>query len=136
MAFSKRISTRGTEGTYIRLGAFRWDPAAREASALFSLFTNKQHAERAKPNVPATEREKPLVDIVAKVRIMGDAFDRYLGPEALAIGAAEAGTDILAHFYLAAKEASQLWKTTGMTDPEIHVVSDFGGDLFADAKTV
>jgi len=132
MAFSKKLTVRGAEGNYLRLVAYRWDANAREASAHFALFVDRGHSERSKPGT--AHREQPLHELVAKVRIYGEAFERYLGTTSLADGAQSAGTDILAHIYAAAKDASIAARKTGKSDPDIHVISDFGSDLFADAK--
>jgi hypothetical protein len=133
MAFSKSITTRGTSGSYLRIVGLRWDPQAREASALFALYVNKAHSDASKPTVPTAERQQPLVEIAAKLRLTGAAFDEYVGPDALASGASHAGTDLLAHLYTAAKEASKERARTGKLNPELQVISDYGADLFAAA---
>jgi len=136
MAYNKRVQTRGVEASYFRLIAFRWDAQTREASALFSLYVDKAHSDRSKPSVPAAERDRPLIDIAAKLRVSGDAFDQYLSPEALQQGAANVGSDIVAHLYAAAKDASKLKVDESVTNPQLHIVSDFGHDLFATARAV
>jgi hypothetical protein len=136
MAFTKKVSARGVEAAYFKIIGFRWDVQEREASALFALYVDKAHADRSKPTVPAARRDRPLIDIAAKLRLYGDAFDQYLGPDVMADGVATAGTDVLAHLYAAAKDASKAVKPKDGRDPIMHIVSDFGADVFADARAV
>lgn len=107
MAFKKQISIpSGVSGQYIRVAAFRWDRAAREASVLFALYRDVQAAEEAP--------DSPLVPVVAKLRLTGSAFAEHLGT-------AQPG-NMLARIYQAAR-----------SEP---IISDHGPDVFADAEDV
>lgn len=128
MAFIKPITTRGVDASYIKLTAYRWDTLAREASALFALFVDRDHCERCKRG-----EDQPLLPIVAKLRLAGAEFDTYVGNETLAESAANAGTDAVAHLYAAAKAVSLASRKVEGMQPT-HVVSDFGSDIFADAR--
>jgi hypothetical protein len=69
MAFKRNLTLQsGVSGEYIRVAAFRWDRAAREASVLFSLFRDASTAAAG----------QPLVPIVAKLRLEGAKFDEWL----------------------------------------------------------
>lgn len=131
MAFQKSINTRGTVGSYIRPVAFRLDDNTRELSVLFALFVDKAHSDRCKPSVPAGQRDQALIDVVAKLRVSGDRYDAAFGK-----AVRDAGVGIDAMIYDAAKAVSKDRRARTHDDPEAHVISDFGADLFADAKNV
>lgn len=108
MAFQKTINLpSGDSGNYVRIAAFRWDRGVKEASALFSLY---------KSAASAASGSEPQRPIVAKLRLRGADFDKYLGNPAIK------SADVLAQLYAAAKVEK--------------VVSDFGNTLFADAQDV
>jgi hypothetical protein len=70
MAFKKTLTLQsGVSGEYIRVAAFRWDRAAREASVLFSLYRDASTAAAG----------QALVPIVAKLRLDGPKFEQWLG---------------------------------------------------------
>lgn len=133
MAFSKPLNTRGTVGGYIRPVAFRLDDNTRELSVLFGLYVDKAHSDRCKPG--AEPRDQALVDVVAKLRVSGERYDAAFG-SAARTAAAQGGADIVAMIYDAAKAVSKGRKKSDRDDPEAQVISDFGPDVFADARTV
>ena len=91
MALQKTIALpSGVSGNYIRLSAYRWDRATREASAMFHLY--KDAAQAA--NAPAS----PLC-LIAKVRLFGAKFDEYLGNAVLG----QPGVTVAGQLYEAAK---------------------------------
>ena len=107
MAFQKTFTLRsGAQGNYTRLITYRVDRMTREAVGLFSLFVDSAAAHSGK---------EPLTPWIAKLRVTGDAFDRYFS-------SAAPDADTMANFYRAAK-----------AEP---MVSDFGGALFSDALDV
>lgn len=132
MAFIKQINVRGAQGSYMRPVAWRMDDNARELSVLFALYVDKAHSDRCKPSVPAEQRDRPLIDVVAKLRVNGERYDAAFGSAARSASAL-GGADIVAMFYDAAKVVSKDAKRQGRTEAEAHVVSDFGADVFADA---
>jgi hypothetical protein len=132
MAFAQPINTRGVTGGYIRPVAWRMDDNARELSALFALYVDKAHSDRCKPSVDPAHRERPLVEIVAKLRVSGERYEQAFGSEAR-VAAAAAGVDIVAMLYDAAQAISREQRRTGREDPEAHVICDHGGDIFAGA---
>lgn len=74
MAFQKTIDLpSGVSGNYIRVSAFRWDRAAREASVLFALYKDASTAAAG----------QPLRESVAKLRLEGAVFDTWLGNASL-----------------------------------------------------
>ncbi|MBS0631514.1 MAG: hypothetical protein JSS11_06345 [Verrucomicrobia bacterium] len=92
MALQKSfILPDGREGNYIRVGPYRHDRNAREASVFLQLFRSEAYAESA-PNLP-------IVPVFAKLRLTGDRFDAWASNEALAA----AGKTLIAQFYAAAK---------------------------------
>lgn len=135
MAFEKTITTRGAAGSYIRPVAWRMDDNAREMSVLFALFVDQEHSDRSKPGVPRETRDRPLVEIVAKLRVSGQAYEDAFGSVARK-AAADGGADLVAMIYDAAKAVSIERQREGVENPEAQIVSDFGGDLFADARNV
>lgn len=120
MAFIKTVKTRGIEAKYFRPVAFRWDANAREASIIFGLFVDRSHSDQCKPTVQAEIRDRPVMEVAAKLRLAGEKFDQYLSPEVLSAGAENAGTNIMDHIYAAAK-----------AEP---LISDFGAKVFLDAS--
>ena len=87
MAFKKTISLNsGVSGEYIRVSAFRWDRATREASVIFALYRDAATAAAG----------EPLVPIVAKLRLDGEQFDTHLGHAAPG--------NMLARIYAAARQ--------------------------------
>ncbi|MBI5689235.1 MAG: hypothetical protein HZC55_04000 [Verrucomicrobia bacterium] len=123
MAFQKNIALpTGVAGDYFRIAAFRWDRAAREASALFALYKDAATAAAG----------QPLQPMAAKLRLTGAQFDTYLGPGALAAAA----DDVLAQLYAAAREISEARHETGEPVAGAQIVSDHGSDLFWDATDV
>lgn len=135
MAFSKPITVRGVEGSYMRPVAWRADDNTRELSVTFALFVDKAHSDRCKPDVPPALRDRPLLDTVAKLRVSGDQYEAVFGATALA-AAAELGIDMRAAVYSTAKAVAQTRRTQGRDEEGAYLVSDFGGDLFADARNV
>lgn len=135
MAFAKKLTARGVDGSYIRPVAWRIDDNTQELSVLFALYVDRAHSDRCKPSVPQGQRDRPLLDVVAKLRVYGDRYEAAFG-QAARVAAAQAGVDIDAMIYDAAKAACQDRKRTGVEDPQAHVISDFGGDVFADARAV
>jgi len=133
MAFSKSLTARGVAAGYIRPVAWRMDDNTRELSVLFDLFIDRAHSDRCKPG--AANRDRPLVETIAKLRVYGDSYETAFGSEARK-AAAEAGVDVVAMIYDAAKTISRARRATGHDDPEAHVISDFGADVFADAANV
>lgn len=90
MALSKTLElTNGATGTYFKITLIHMRVSDREVSVHFSLYSSA--AKRAS-NVGAT-----LVPVVAKMRLAGDQYDRYLGPTALQ------DTNHIAQLYKAAK---------------------------------
>lgn len=104
MAFTKpqELPTGATVTTY-RVGFYRVDYSTREASAHFTASITP-------------ESPRPLVPLFAKLRLTGEAFDRYLSKATLA---QPGGADIVGRLYEAAK-----------VEP---AVCDFGADFFHDA---
>ncbi|MES2692673.1 MAG: hypothetical protein V4773_04310 [Verrucomicrobiota bacterium] len=122
MAFIKSIALpTGVSGDYWRMVGFKWERGSREASAHFSLFKDAATAAAG----------QPLVPIAAKLRLYGDKFDDYLSPTALA--AAE--QDVVAQLYQAAKDTCEAYAEgePPTTDPQAHVICDYGKGVFADA---
>ena len=110
MALSKTLSfPNGTSGSYIRLTSYRWDRTLREASAIFALFADADHA--------ASAGDTPLLAVLAKLRLTGAKFDQYLGNAALA------GHDVLGQLYLAAK-AERLIPGGGLTSLNLADAAD------------
>ncbi len=123
MAFQKTLALpTGVSGDYFRITAFRWDRAAREASAQFALYKDAATAAAG----------QPLVPIIAKLRLSGPNFDAYLGPAALV--AAE--DDVLGQLYQAAKDACDAYAETPVVDATAQVICDFGAGVLADAESV
>lgn len=129
MAFKKPITARGTSGSYFRLEKLRWDKAAREASATFALYVDEAHAAAAKARDASQPRgaASPLVEVAAKIRIAGEDFDRFFARTSPAKGDIEAG------FYRAAREACALVADGRSARAGLHLVSDYGSDLFVNA---
>lgn len=132
MAFTKTLKARGTEGSYMRPVAWRMDDNAQEASVLFALFVDREHSDRCKATVPMAEREQPLLDTVAKLRVAGHRYEELFGAQPRK-AAAQRSVDVVGLFYDAAKTVCERRRIVGKDDPHAHVISDFGGDLFADA---
>jgi len=135
MAFEKRIVTRGAAAGYIRAIAWRMDDTTQELSALFALFVDQAHSDRCKASVPLAQRDRALVDVCAKLRVSGERYEAAFG-SAARTAAAAGGADIVAMIYDAAKAVSREQRAAGREDPNAHVISDFGGDLFAEARAV
>ena len=136
MAFSKPITTRGSQGSYLRVVAYRMDDNEQELSATFNLYVDKDHSDRCKPSVPPEQRDRPLVESVAYLRVYGSAYADMFGGVAMTEAAQKGGIDIRAAIYDCAKSVCQGRKKKGIDDPFSHVISDFGPDVFADAKAV
>jgi len=76
MALQKVINLpNATSGSYIRLTGYRWERISREASAIFSLYSDATQAGAA----PA----QPVCPVIAKLRIDGADFDVYLAASVL-----------------------------------------------------
>jgi hypothetical protein len=130
MAFQKQITTRGTSGNYIRAVAWRMDDNTHEASILFGLYIDKAHSDRCRAG-----EDRALLDVVAKLRVRSAKYDAAFGGAARK-GAAQVGKDVVALFYEQAKAVSIDRKGKPHDDREAQVISDFGGDVFADATEV
>jgi hypothetical protein len=114
MAYQKIIPFAGTTGTYIRIGYHHWDGVAKEASCHFHLYSSAASAAAA-PEVPLRGR-------MATLRLRGAMFDQYLSTPALA--AIDSDDPVRTALYQAAK-----------AEPGC-VISDWGGNIFADATDV
>lgn len=124
MAFQKTLALpTGVSGDYFRMTAFRWDRTTKEASAQFALFLNE---------ATATAGGQPLVPVVAKLRLSGEGFDTYLGPDVLE----SSEGDVIAQLYTAAKASSDAYAAEPEVDARAQVICDYGAGVFADAETV
>jgi hypothetical protein len=98
MAFRIPVSLPNkTGGDYFAVTACRWDDLAREASAIISLYAD-ENAARSNPAAP-------VVPIIAKVRLAGADYEKWLGKAAIK-ARRESGrsTDYRAIIYEAAME--------------------------------
>ena len=122
MPFQKTINLpAGDTGNHIRLGPFRWDPVAREASIQFALYKSEAHYLAGAP---------AQLPVIAKLRLKGEQFDYYLGADVLA------SASIAHQIELAAAQTSINAHQSEEIDPDAEVISDFGAALFATATPV
>lgn len=113
MALRKNIRLpNGAGGDYIRLTFYRWDRAAREASAHFMLYASVAQANAA-PNAPLC--------LIAKLRLAGLKFDEYLANAVLTDN-----RSVVAQLYRAAK-TEPLVVGGGLTQTELSL-SDAADD--------
>ena len=114
MALIKKLTRFNVEAAYLALTRINhFDRLCREATFEFSLFKDKATAR-----LPRTDPQgEPLVATAAKLRLTGEAFDRYFGK------GVEGRDNIERQAYKAARvERVECW--SGRLD-----LSDAGDDL-------
>lgn len=124
MALIKSVNLpSGVPAEYWRMVGLKWERTQRVASCHFDLYQDAATA--------STPGSQPLKERCAKLRIYGAAYDTYLSNAALA--ATE--RDVIGQIYYAATQICQAYAAGDPpeTDPEAHVVCDFGKGVFADA---
>jgi hypothetical protein len=112
MALQKSITRRGVTAEYFFVTQLRYSKDTKTAAAALGLCVDANHRAEVKAG-----RSQPLEEIVAKVRLINDDFDRYL-----ATGTVE-DDKIVERIYLAAKDG-------------VGVICDLGSDIFQTAQDV
>jgi hypothetical protein len=110
MALEKSITRRGVTANYFFVTQLRYAKDERTAVAALGLCVDANHRTEVKAG-----RSQPLESIMAKVRLINDDFDRYLGT-----GTVD-DDKIIERIYVAAKDG-------------VGVVSDLGTDIFKSAQ--
>lgn len=91
MALQKTFTLPNNQnGSYIRIGAYRWDRVAKEASAELLLYTDATFAAKA--------AAQPIC-LIARLRLVDAKFDQYLANSVLD----GQSVTVVGQLYLAAK---------------------------------